>query len=235
MRFLIVLLLLFSASANADVLDEFECKPQGQLIVNTDALVAKVQSTYKAVSSLQAKFIQSSYLGSLDTSETSAGDVVFLKPGKMKWLYKAPEPQTFLVKDSTLWFYQPVEKQVTVDVLDKVLLSDLPVGFLMGLGDLAKEFSVKDACTAKSGILIRFIPQIAPDAPEGSEQLNSFTLLVSQDTYLPKGAEILDLSSNKTSIFLDKVTINQPISEAEFNTKFPAGTDITDRRSTHNQ
>lgn len=209
----------------------FECL-EGREIAESEQgrLVSKVQETYQSVRALTGKFVQDSYLASLDTSENSAGEVAFKKPGMMRWQYKYPEKQLFVVKDETLWFYQPNERQVTIDSLKKVLLSDLPVGFLIGIGDLTKEFEVRAACEASVGIVIDFVPK-RRSSDQGEQQLAGFSLMVERGSLLPKGSEVIDVAGNVTSIVIEELVRDGELNAEMFLPTFPRGTDITDRRN----
>jgi len=39
-----------------------------------------------------------------------AGNAYFLRPGKMRWEYEAPETNTFLVDGKFVWFYSPADR-----------------------------------------------------------------------------------------------------------------------------
>jgi outer membrane lipoprotein carrier protein len=197
----------------------------------TDAL-GKVQNAYSGVQSLKAGFTQESYLASLESSETSSGSVWFSKPGKMKWNYAEPEIQTFLVKDSTLWLYQKEENQVLIDEFRKVLISDLPVSFLMGLGNLKSDFSVISACQNTEGLVFNLVPSKSKDAgaKKGDEGLKGFRLLVNPNTNLPKGAMVTDVGGNVTAITLSALEANPKVNDSIFAADFPKSADINDRR-----
>jgi outer membrane lipoprotein-sorting protein len=204
-------------------------------------LLDKVQDSYRTIKALRAKFIQESSMVALDQTEESSGEVSFLKPGQMKWEYSYPELQTFLVKDTTVWFYQAALKQVVVDDISRVLLSDLPVSFLMGIGQLGRDFSLTHACRAGARILLELAPRSAKvsnitsgsGAESGSgSQLGKFRLLVDGVKLSPLGAEVSDLGGNTTTILFSDLRINPPaVVAADFSPNFPLGIDVSDRRA----
>ena len=186
-----------------------------------DDTISKIQSVYEKVGFLQADFNQDSYLASLDVSESSHGKMWFQKPGKMKWHYLEPDEQFFIINENKLTFYQVVDKQATIDNFDKVLLTELPVAFLMGIGDIKKQFNVQDICNGSSGLIISLSPitpnkisktkmsnfkdfdgnRVADDKDNSKENpVKSFKLLVDEKSFVPLGADIQDISGNKTSI-----------------------------------
>ncbi|NDC39283.1 MAG: outer membrane lipoprotein carrier protein LolA, partial [Proteobacteria bacterium] len=123
-----------------------------------EAALAKVQKRYQGISGVRARFYQDSYLAALNTAESSGGSVVFSKPGRMKWSYARPEPQEFVLREQTIWFYQPEIQQLLVDELSEVLLTDLPVAFLMGVGKLSEGFSLAGGCAGSNGTVIKLDP-----------------------------------------------------------------------------
>ncbi len=198
-------------------------------------LLDKVQSAYARTSTLQAEFTQESYLSALELSEQSSGQVWFLKPGKMRWNYKVPDEQTFLVDDQTLWFYQKEEAQLQIDNLQKALLTDLPVSFLLGLGDLTRVFRVESACKTSSGLLLELMPREAsseaqPNEGARNEQLAGFDLLISESSFLPLGARVKDVAGNITSFLFKGSKFDVALKDALFKADCPRGIDIIDNR-----
>lgn len=229
--------LLFGVTpAAAETMRSFECESDGKLsLAEAKEAVKRVQSEYATVTSLRADFLQSSYSLALDESSRSNGLMWFSRPGRMKWHYRAPEEQIFVIRDDTLWFYQVPEKQVVIDKFTDVLISELPVAFLMGIGNLQRDFAVKGACRSGSGTVIQLEPASKKAASrqgrgEGkAEQVSSFKLLVNRADF-PIGASVSDVGGNITSIMLSEIRTGAGFDDAEFGTVFPRGTDVIDHR-----
>lgn len=208
----------------------FDCPGGKELSASAGKeIVEKVQKAYADVKGLKAQFVQASFIQALEVSEGSQGEVWFRKPGLMKWVYSDPEVQTFLVRDDTLWFYQQREQQVLVDQFKDVLISDLPVSFLMGIGDLSKDFSLQKACSGPEGTVLEFEPKGGQPQDE-EKRLQSFRLLVGSN-YMPSGARVSDAGGNTTAILLRKVDVNPAIPDETFAPDFPKGIDVIDRRT----
>jgi outer membrane lipoprotein carrier protein len=200
-------------------------------------IVDKVQDAYRSIKGMQAQFKQESSVVALDQTEGSSGMVSFLKPGNMKWEYTSPEAQVFLLRDSTVWFYQEALKQVVIDDISQVLLSDLPVSFLMGIGELSRDFSLIKGCHAGERILLDLAPRTPKNsrsskAGSGDSQLGSFRLLVDKTKFLPLGAVVSDLGGNSTAILFSQLRLNPAqLSLDAFKPQFPKGIDVSDRRA----
>ena len=227
----ITILSLFLLACDASAASRaFECNEQGNSSVKPDskaaaALSDAVQKNYASISSLQAHFEQDSYLAALDTSEASSGSVWFKKPGLMRWNYETPEKQVFLIREHTVWYYQDLEKQLLIDDLGEMLLSDLPVSFLFGIGNLSRDFEALKVCRSASGRVLTLRPRNAT-----SNELKEFDLLIDRDAALPRGARVIDSSGNVTAIELRNVETDQSIEAAVFEANFPKGIDISDKR-----
>ncbi|NLF25329.1 MAG: outer membrane lipoprotein carrier protein LolA [Deltaproteobacteria bacterium] len=213
----------------------FQCDPRKKISLKEgEALIDKVQARYQDEKSIRAKFYQYSFLAALETSELSSGDVLFLKPGQMRWNYKEPEIQIFLVKDGTVWFYQAAERQVMVNEFEKVILSDLPVAFLMGLGNLRRDFTFKGGCRNNDGIVLdlRSLPKPEKSRESGEQsELAGFKLLIDPQTNFPRGAEVAHIGGNLTSILLAEVELGAKLDASMFEPVFPKGTDTNDLRT----
>lgn len=230
--FSLSLFLCVSLSAHAEapspVIAAFTCAQQIES-VRAKEIVSSVQKNFAQVKSMRAQFFQDSYLASVDQSELSSGNVTLLLPGKMRWHYLSPEEQIFIVKDNSLWLYQPRLQQVVIDSLETVLISQLPTAFLMGVGDLTRDFEVKSACETKTALLLSLVP--VKDSKE-AQDLAGFDLLVDKGSYLPMGAQVLDVGANRTSILMRALVVDdKTVANKEFEFSAPAGSDIDDRRA----
>jgi outer membrane lipoprotein carrier protein len=186
--------------------------------------VSSVEKTYASVKSLRGSFAQYAFLEALNSSEVSEGDLIFLKPGRMRWVYKKPEPQQFISDGQTLWLHQPMDNQVIVDNFKSVMRGDIPVSFLLGLGSLSKDFKVVGGCEGKGGIVVDLLPA------KKDESLQRMKLLVDASSNLPAGAEITDAAGNKNTFILKSIVSNGEIPNGAFVPSFPKGTDVVDNR-----
>jgi outer membrane lipoprotein carrier protein len=208
----------------------FECRP-GTTAKAQKGILTRVQDAYRKVSTLSADFEQDSFLAALDDSETSGGKMWFSKPGRMRWHYQSPEEQLFLVRDDTVWLHQVSDRQVIIDTFADILLTDLPVAFLMGIGDLEKDFTLEKVCQGSDGTILHLVPRTQRKGRSSDDGLEGFRLLVNPDSWLPAGASVKSLGGNVTSIVFRNVRTGEPASDDLFSPSFPKGIDVQDRRS----
>jgi outer membrane lipoprotein carrier protein len=197
------------------------------------AVLERVQLHYASIESMQGDFYQDSYVAALDESESSSGTMIFAKPGKMRWSYGSPRPQEVVIREGELWMYQPDKGQVMIDSIGAVLLSALPVSFLMGIGNVTKDFDLISACRSAGGLALSLVPHKGASANGKEEALEGFTLLVDEAKNVPKGAKIISVGGNTTAIVFENLQLNvSGIPPGRFVLEYPKGVDILDRRST---
>ena len=224
LRSIVASAFLFSLDVSAQS-RSFDCV--GNKNASKSTLV-EVQSRYQSLNSVEATFEQESYLASLDVSEISQGNVYFEKPGKMRWDYKDPEVQSFLLSNGIAYFYQPDEKQLIIDKLTDVLITDVPVSFIMGLGNLDKDFNLVSSCAGSTGEVLTLKPK--SKKTDGEVTLKELKLLVRQGDSFPAGGRVVDSSGNVTSVLFRQPKVNSVIRKEIFSTDFPKGIDVHDRR-----
>lgn len=224
-RSLVALLLLIGFLSSFSVTevhgDSFTCVQE----LKDTSLLGRVQQMYQQTKSIEATFIQESYLAALDISERARGKVYFQQPGMMSWNYEIPNGQKFIVKDQVAHYFQPETNTLLIEHLPEILLSQLPVSFLLGAGELSKSFEVTRACKTIDGVLLQLKPL------KGDSNLTGCDLLVNSD-YRLNGVKILDTQGNTTTILLSEVRYNNALQEDLFRLTPPKGTDIDDRRKT---
>src|SRR5271166_1691146 len=114
----------------------------------TDELSTRVQQRYEAVKDLTARFEQTTRVASLhgaghDAPSESSGEVVFQKPGKMRWSYEKPNPSLVVSDGEVAWVYDPASREAQRMQAGETLLTGGAMQFLLGRGDLRRSFLVQ--------------------------------------------------------------------------------------------
>ncbi len=203
--------------------DPFNCSAALSAAASKNILTS-VQSRYRGVQSFEAEFAQESHLSSLNDREFSKGRLSF-QNNAMRWHYISPEEEVFLAKDRTIWYYQVLDRQVLIQNFSERFSSDLPLSFLLGIGDLERDFTLLKRCRAGKNYLIELSPK------KDSEELKRFQLLVRADDFVVVGAKLNDAVGNSTAFILSITSLNKALTEDLFAANFPAGVDIIDKRT----
>lgn len=105
------------------------------------ARVERVQAAYQAMRSFAGRFEQEDRRedGRIDRAQ---GSLSYRKPGRMRWEYEPPHEQLLITDGKTVWLFDPLLDNVTVQPLED-LTQGTPLSFLLGVGNLTKDFSCR--------------------------------------------------------------------------------------------
>ncbi len=173
-------------------------------------LARKVQAFYERTSDLEARFAQTYTYSGFGRRQVSSGTLRVKKPGMIRWDYAKPAPKTIAVKGSRLVQYEPEENQAYVDERFDASAMSAAVTFLLGKGDLAREFDL--AVDATGALVLR------PKEPD--PRVESIVLTVGKEGEVT-ATRVQDGSGNVNEIRFSDVKRNQGIADAAFDVKLP--------------
>jgi outer membrane lipoprotein carrier protein len=185
-----------------------------------------IQSQYEKVSTFEADFTQRSYVKMMNQAQNVKGRVQIKKPGKMRWVYGAPDTQILISNEKTIWLYVPDEEQATKVPVNSIYSSNTPALFLAGRGKLTHAFDVESVIQEDKNILVTLVPKIAE---QGVARL---VLQADKKNYQITGSTVYDKLGNKTEIRFNRIKVNHEISEEQFQLKTPPGVEILDYTQT---
>src|SRR5512138_3851906 len=174
------------------------------------ALAAKVQGYYERTRDLEAQFTQTYTYAGFGRRQVSSGTLRVKKPGMMRWDYEKPAPKTVAVKGSRLVQYEPEENQAYVDEKFDATAMSAAVAFLLGKGDLAKEF---DLSVEPGGALL-----LRPKEPD--PRVESIALTTGKDGEVT-ATRVVDGSGNVNEIKFSDVKRNVGLPDSAFEVKLP--------------
>jgi len=174
------------------------------------ALAARVQAFYERTRDLEARFVQTYTYAGFGRRQVSSGTLKVKKPGRMRWDYESPEPKTIAVVGKLLVQYEPEEGQAYVDEAFDASAMSAAVTFLLGQGDLAKEFDL--ALDGAGGLLLR--PRTA------DPRVESIVLSVGPEGEVT-GTRVVDGAGNVNELRFDKVRRNVGLKDSAFEVKLP--------------
>jgi outer membrane lipoprotein carrier protein len=191
-----------------------------------EATAQLVQARYDGIRDLRADFIQESQSASfagvpLMDADAKSGRVVFAKPGKMRWTYISPEASVVVSDGSTLWIYDVEGGTATRLAVTAGYLSGAAFQFLLGDGNLLKEFEVAaTSCTAE-----RITMDLTPRGDASYERLG---LVADAKTGDIEETLMVDLFGNRTAIRFDAMETNQKPEASVFEFEVPADVELID-------
>ena len=110
-----------------------------------EALARRLQVRYDAIKDFTADFTQTYEGGVLRRKTTESGTLMVKKPGRMRWEYKTPEEKLFVADGRKLYAWIPADRQVTVSTLPADDAPATPMLFLLGRGQITRDFTVSTA------------------------------------------------------------------------------------------
>ena len=181
-----------------------------------------IQRQYEKVSTFEADFTQRSYVKMMNQTQSVKGTVKIKKPGKMKWVYGAPDTQILISDGKNLWLYVPEEEQATKVPVESIYSSNTPALFLAGKGKLTRSFNVESVSQENQNILVTLVPK------NEDQGLARLILHADKKNYQITGSTVYDKLGNKTEIRFSQVRTNREIPEEQFQLKTPPGVEILD-------
>jgi outer membrane lipoprotein carrier protein len=189
---------------------------------SADQIADSLQKNYDATVDFVADFRQETEVKTLNRNLKAWGKLTFKRPGKMLWRYEEPKGQFVLADGKNLYFYQPEQNQVIKSPLSNAFRSDIPLSFLLGLGNLKKDFNVALKGTDENQYVLRLEPK--GDLGGFSEVLVG----VSRSTSDILWVSVRDAASNITTIRFSAMRKGIGIQESLFRFQLPDGVDVVE-------
>jgi outer membrane lipoprotein carrier protein len=182
------------------------------------AVLDRLQKHYRDTNSFSAKFAEEiATVGA--PKRNRAGTVSFRKPGRMRWDFTEPEKQTIVSDGEMLFSYDPDLNQVVQTPLKSALKSSSATSFLLGMGNIDRDFDADFASPPKSGDLIH----LKLNAKAGGYQIE---IGLDPKTYDLVTLTLTDQLGDVTAVKFSDIRSNVRIPETQFAFKAPAGADI---------
>jgi outer membrane lipoprotein carrier protein len=189
---------------------------------SADQIVDALQKNYDATVDFVADFQQETEVKTLNRNLKAWGRLSFKRPGKMLWRYEEPKGQLVLADGSHLYFLQPEQNQVIKTPLKNAFRSDIPLSFLLGLGNLKKDFTP----TLKASENGQSILRLEPKGEAGG--FSEILLGVSRSSADILWVSIRDAANNLTSLRFANMKKGVGLQDSLFQIKIPDGVDIVE-------
>jgi outer membrane lipoprotein carrier protein len=189
-----------------------------------EALAKRLQARYDAIKDFTADFTQTYEGGVLRRKTTEAGTLLIKKPGRMRWEYKTPEEKLFVADGRKMYAWVPADRQVTVTALPSDDAPATPILFLLGRGQLARDFTVSTATgvpgAPADSVALTLTPKAAvPD-------YERLTLVVDRATLGLRMLVARDGQGGTSTFVFTKLRENVGLPDARFSFTIPRGADV---------
>ena len=189
----------------------------GQSVSKETDIIQMIQKQYQSILSFSGHFIQTSFRNNTEIARKAKGLVSYKRPGKMRWLYEAPEEQLLVTNGEILWLFDPLLENVTIQKLEK-LTHGTALSFLLGLGDIQADFNQRVVIsqvlfTSSEALIVELEPK------KEAANLSFIQLAVHPVTYNLQKIALMDQQSNYRIIELESMSYNIALEDNFFEFK----------------
>jgi outer membrane lipoprotein carrier protein len=179
-----------------------------------------LQAKYDRIDDFTANFVQY-YQGVLKRKITERGTLQVKKPGKMRWDYTDPEKKLFVSDGEQIWLYVPADKQATVTPVPKQDEATTAVLFLVGKGNLTRDFNVRFTDKADEGTYgLRLDPKLR------ERDYDWLELVIDRASLQIRSLTAADRQGGQSTFVLSNLKENVGLADKTFAFKPPRGTDV---------
>jgi outer membrane lipoprotein carrier protein len=186
-----------------------------------DELARSLQQRYATVRDFSADFVHQYRGGALRTQVTERGTMAIKKPGKMRWIYTAPEKKTFVSDGVKIYSYIPQDRQVIVSSVPTGEEATTAVMFLAGEGNIARDFT---AAYAEGGPRGTWALKLVPRKAE--RDYDTLVLALDPGTLQIKALTTTDRQGGESTFTFTNLKENRGLSDKDFSFRIPRGVDV---------
>lgn len=191
-------------------------------IEEEEHVIDGLQKSYNSTVDFVAEFRQETEIKTLTRTLKTWGRLYFKRPGRMLWRYDEPKGQFVLADGENLFFYQPEQGQVIKSPLKNAFRSDIPLSFLLGLGNLKKDFKVSSMGLEQDHYVLR----LGPKGELGG--VGEFLLGLDRRTFNILWIRIGDAAGNVTTIRFSNMQKGTGLKDSLFRLQLPDGVDVVE-------
>jgi chaperone LolA len=186
-----------------------------------NTLIDGLQQKYSRMQGLAADFVQV-YAGADGRVIREAGQLLLKRPRKARWEYASPERKLFVSDGKNVVFYVYGEKNATASSLKETADPQIPFLFLLGRGNLRRDFSRIEIATGEQAIgaghqVLRLFPKRAP------EEFKQLLVEVSAASFEVRRMVIFERSGARMDFLLSNVRENYVAPDNQFQFTAPPG------------
>ncbi len=183
-----------------------------------NTLLAHLQHHYQQTNSFSASFKETIARVGAPPQERS-GRVDYLKPGRVRFEFGDPQPETIVSDGKLLYDYDPGLNQVMETPLKNAIKTQAVAAFLLGAGNVERDFKASRPVSPADDGLIHVL--LTPK--RGGDPID---LGLEPHTLNIASLRLADALGNVTKISFSDIDINAAIESSRFAFKTPAGADV---------
>jgi outer membrane lipoprotein carrier protein len=194
---------------------------EGQARPAPEVLAKSLQQRYDGIKDFSATFVHSYRGGVLRTQTQERGTVSVKKPGRMRWVYTAPEKKEFVADGRKIYSYIPQDRQVIVGDVPPDNQASTPALFLAGQGNITRDFTAAYADAASPGtVALKLTPRRA------EAEYEYLVVVVDPASLQIRALTTKDRQGGESTLTFSNLKENQGIPDKEFAFRIPRGVDV---------
>lgn len=194
------------------------CKASDQNAQLKDDILTGLEIKY-AHKSFSADFNQAARLAALDITETATGQAWFSHPGKMRWLYLAPDRHEIITNGKDLWIYRPDEDQVMLGNAAPFFQTGAGGAFLSDITRIKTDFNIELGKADASYAQLILTPK------KESPDLAVIRITIERKSHQIEMVVTENIYGDSTRFIFSNIRFNDP-DPAMFNFTIPDGTSV---------
>jgi outer membrane lipoprotein carrier protein len=180
-----------------------------------------IQQKYDKVRDFTADFTQTYQGGVLRKTSTEKGTLQVKKPGRMRWEYTSPEQKLFVSDGQKIYSYIPADRQVIVSSVPTDDRATTAVLFLVGKGDLARDFNVSYAAAAAPDTIA-----LKLDPKSRQADYDWLELVVDRESLQIRTLIAAEREGGRSTFQFSNYRENTGLADKIFTFKIPRGVDV---------
>ena len=185
-----------------------------------DSIINGVEARYN-VPGFTAEFDQESILKAMAVTDTASGTLMVRKPGKMRWEYLVPDPQTIITDGDDLWVFHPEENQVMVGKAPAFFGKGKGAGFLSNIKIIREGFQIaQEPDENPARYRLKLVPK------KSSVDLMEMRLYIDKKSFDLVRIVTFNVYGDETRIELKNFDFKKTPPENLFEFKIPEGADV---------
>ena len=188
---------------------------------SAEQVAAALQAKYDKIRDFTADFTQQYESSVLRRKLTEKGKVQVKKPGRMRWDYTEPEKKAFISDGSQIYLHVPADNQVTVSPVPKQDEATTAVLFLVGKGNLTRDFTVSFSPQAPAGT---HALRLDPKLPE--RDYDWLEVVIDRASLQIRSLKAGDRQGGQSTFLFTNFKENVGLSDKTFAFSIPRGADV---------
>ena len=194
--------------------------PAGPAPGEADRLFARMLERSRQVRDFRARFNQRLFSRGLAVPAEESGEVLYLRPGKMRWDYEEPEKKLALSDGKNGWLYLPEENRaIRMDLTASVGVGPL-ADLLAGNEQALPAFRASRLPDDPGLVGLRLVPLVP------REEFDAIELRADATSLRLKQIDVVDPGGNRMTFRFSEMTENTGLPESLFAFAPPPGTRI---------